>query len=36
MRKKSIDDFLTNEANVIDENNIMLDAIGYFNVHDLE
>jgi hypothetical protein len=24
------------KANVIDENYIMLDAIGYFNVHDLE
>jgi hypothetical protein len=36
MKKKSIDDFLTNEANFIDEKYIMLDAIGYFNVHDLE
>jgi hypothetical protein len=33
---KTIDDFLTNEANIIDENYIMLDAISYFNVHDLE
>lgn len=33
---KSINDFLTNEANFIDENYCMLEAIGYFNVHDLE
>ncbi len=33
---KSLDDFLANEANIIDDNNIILDATGYYNGDELK
>jgi len=33
---KSLDDFLTNEANINDDNNIILDATGYYNGDELK
>jgi hypothetical protein len=32
----SIDDFFMKKINIIDENNVILDIIGYFNVDKLE
>jgi hypothetical protein len=37
MRKgKSLDDFLVDEANIIDDNNVILDAVNYYNGNELE
>jgi hypothetical protein len=33
---KSFDDFLTDEANIIDDNNVILDAVGYYNGDELK
>jgi len=33
---KSLNDFLANEANIIDDNNVILDAISYYNGNELE
>jgi hypothetical protein len=33
---KSLNDFLANEANIIDENNVILDAINYYNGNKLK
>jgi hypothetical protein len=34
---QSIDEFLIKEVNIIDENDTILDAIGYFTIdHELE
>jgi hypothetical protein len=32
----SLDDFLTDEANIIGDNDVILDAIGYYNGEELE
>jgi hypothetical protein len=32
----SIDDFFKEEASIIENNDTMLDAIGYFNIDELE
>ncbi len=33
---KSLDDFLTNEANIIDDNDAILDVVGYYNGDELK
>jgi hypothetical protein len=33
---KSLDDFLADEANIIDDNDVNLDAVGYYNGDELE
>ncbi len=33
---KSLDDFLVNKANIIDDNDITLDGVGYYNGDELE
>jgi hypothetical protein len=34
--RKSLDDFLVDEANIIDDNDIILDAVGHYNGDELE
>jgi hypothetical protein len=31
-----LDDFLANEANIIDDNDVIMDAIGYYNGDELK
>jgi hypothetical protein len=33
---KSLDEFLTNEANIIDDNDAILDVVGYYNGDELK
>jgi hypothetical protein len=33
---KFLDDFLINEANIIDDNNVILDATSYYNGDELK
>ncbi len=33
---KSLDDFLVDNANIIDDNGIILDAVGYYNGDELK
>jgi hypothetical protein len=35
-KRKSLDDFLTNEANIINDNDIILDVASYYNGDELE
>jgi hypothetical protein len=35
-KRKSLDDFLVDKANIIDDNNIILDVVGYCNGDKLE
>ncbi len=35
-KRKSMDDFLVNEANIIDDNDIILDVASYYNGDKLE
>ncbi len=34
--RKSLDDFLVNKANIIDDNDVILDATGYYNGDELK
>jgi len=33
---KSLDDFLADKANIIDDNDVISDAVGYYNGDELE
>ncbi len=32
---KSLDDFLADEANIVDDNDVILDVVGYYNGDEL-